>query len=90
MLGDVYKRQKLYGMIRVLIPLGNRNNVIECVTDFDEELLPSSQTDDLKTIDELTLIKEKFGLELMYINDIYDALTLVWPDIQFNKYSKKE
>lgn len=81
---------KLYGMKRVLIPQGNRNNVIECVTDFDEELLPSSQTDDLKTIDELTLIKKKFGLELMYINDIYDALTLVWPDIQFNKYSKKE
>lgn len=80
---------KLYGMKRVLIPQGNRNDVIECVTDFDEELLPRSQIDDLKSINELTLIKEKFGLEVVYINNIYDVLTLVWPDIQFKKYNKK-
>lgn len=76
---------KLYGMKRVLIPQGNRNDVIECVTDFDEELLPTNQIDALETIDELTLIKEKFGLELIYIDNIYEVLALVWPDIQFKK-----
>lgn len=80
---------KMYGMKRVLIPQGNRNDVIECVTDFDEELLPSNPVIDLEKIEELTLIKEKFGLEVIYIDNIYDVLKLSWPDVQFKKYNKR-
>ncbi|CAL9734265.1 lon protease homolog 2, peroxisomal [Monosporozyma servazzii] len=66
---------KMYGMKRVLIPAGNRNDTIEAMIEMNELQAHND-------IDELSLVYDKMGLQATYVNDIYDVLPLVWPDIK--------
>lgn len=72
---------KMCGMKRVFIPCGNKNDLIESVMDVDSELNPGETDSNLKDIDEISLVYDKMGLHATYVNDIYDVLQLVWPDI---------
>lgn len=80
---------KMYGMKRVFIPIGNRNDVIEAMIDmFSVEGDNNSykDMDSLSKIDELSVVYDKMGLKATYVNDIYDVLPLAWPDIELRHH----
>lgn len=63
---------KMYGMEKILIPKGNRNDVIDMVTD--------EPTDKIRN--ELSILYEKYGLQATYVDTIYDVIPLIWSDLQ--------
>lgn len=73
---------RLYGMKRVLVPLSNRSDVVQAVTD---DIVPFIQSEG-----ELMLVREKMGLSLTYVNDIYDVIQYVWSDIALHNETPVE
>lgn len=73
---------RLYGMKRVLVPLSNRSDVVQAVTD---DIVPFVQSKG-----ELNLVREKMGLSLTYVNDIYDVIQHVWSDVAFHHQIPEE
>lgn len=81
---------KMYGMKRVFIPQGNRNDVIEGMMYLDDSVLPNKEMEDLNHVNELSRVYEKMGLQATYVKDIYDVLPLVWPDIKLKPLTQEE
>lgn len=72
---------KTYGMKRVLIPIANRSDVVQAVTD---DISAFVEDDGLHL--ELEMVKTKLGLSVTYINDIFDVIQYVWPDLVLNTH----
>ncbi|CCF58723.1 hypothetical protein KAFR_0F01270 [Kazachstania africana CBS 2517] len=66
---------KMYGMKRVLVPYGNKQDVIESITDDIDLFMKSSNQN------EIHLVHDKMGLSLAYVNNIYEAIAAIWPDL---------
>ncbi|SCU80864.1 LAME_0B04830g1_1 [Lachancea meyersii CBS 8951] len=66
---------RLFGMKRVMVPLSNRSDVIESVmeSEFFEQCLRSSG------FPEVAAVQEKWHLELHYVDDLFDAIGICWP-----------
>lgn len=67
---------QMYGMKRVLVPIANRPDVIQAVTNDVMAFV-----DDNGLHLELEMIKNKLGLSITYVNDIFDVIHFVWPGI---------
>lgn len=63
---------KMYGMERILIPQGNRTDVIEAITNEPTNTINN----------ELSILHDKFGLQATYVDTIYDVIPLIWPNLQ--------
>ncbi|QLL33650.1 hypothetical protein HG536_0E05610 [Torulaspora globosa] len=70
-----------YGMKRVLIPIANRPDVVQAVTN---DILAFVDDDGLHL--ELEMIKTKLGLSVTYVNDMFDVIQYVWPDLLLNAH----
>ncbi|QLQ81211.1 hypothetical protein HG537_0E05660 [Torulaspora globosa] len=68
-----------YGMKRVLIPIANRSDVVQTVTN---DISAFIEDDGLHL--ELQMVKTKLGISITYINDIFDVIQYVWPDLLLN------
>lgn len=67
---------KMYGMKRVLVPIANRSDVVQAVTD---DIVPFAEDKSIHA--ELELAKKKMGLSVTYVNDIYDVIQYSWSDL---------
>jgi len=85
---------KMNGMKRILVPIGNRNDVFSVITDdidnIDKRRYESiTENDDRQSlmqtrqIVDAQLLYDKVGLKLTYVNDIYDAMLAIWPSLLF-------
>lgn len=72
---------QMYGMKRVLIPRGNRSDAVNAITN---DVLPFIDDNGLHL--ELEMIKEKLGLSVTYVNDIFDVFQYVWPDLMLQTH----
>ncbi|KAG0669290.1 hypothetical protein C6P45_003941 [Maudiozyma exigua] len=89
---------KMSGMERILVPIGNDNDVVTASTDGD---INSYISNNLKEWEynngrqkisikerqdkDAVLLYKKLGLKLTYVNDIFDAMEAVWPELSFTK-----
>lgn len=73
----------MYGMQHVLVPIGNRNDVVTTVTD---DIVPYIENidSDATTLKIDKLVRNKMDLEISYVNDIYDAMHAIWPGVEFS------
>ncbi|QLG71073.1 hypothetical protein HG535_0B01110 [Zygotorulaspora mrakii] len=70
---------QMYGMKRVLLPIANKQDVIQAVADSVAPFI-----EDKTSQDEISLVQEKMNLSVAYVSDIYDVLRYAWPDITFH------
>lgn len=70
---------KMYGMKRVLVPIANRSDVVQAVTD---DIVPFAEDKSIHA--ELELAKKKMGLSVTYVNDIYDVIQYSWSDLSLH------
>lgn len=66
---------RMYGMSRVLVPLSNRPDVVEAIT---EDVTPFTHDHENS---ELQLIQAKMNLQVVYVDTFYDVIKEVWPDM---------
>ncbi|SCU98985.1 LAFA_0G21242g1_1 [Lachancea sp. 'fantastica'] len=66
---------RLFGMNKVMVPLSNRTDVIESVMDSEgfEKCLKSTH------FPELSVVRQKWHLELHYVDDLFDSIRVCWP-----------
>lgn len=74
---------RIFGMRKVLVPLSNRSDLVETITD---DVAPFAKKDG----SELEIIKKKMNLEVRYVDTIYDVVKQVWPDIFPNNWTLQE
>lgn len=73
---------KMYGMKRVLVPVANRSDVVQAVTD---DIAPFAEDNSIHS--ELDIVQNKLGLAVTYVNDIYDVIQYAWSDLSFRDFS---
>ncbi|SMN21536.1 similar to Saccharomyces cerevisiae YBL022C PIM1 ATP-dependent Lon protease, involved in degradation of misfolded proteins in mitochondria [Maudiozyma saulgeensis] len=88
---------KMNGMKHILVPIGNRNDVISIITDDnfnefnDKNFMAIKSSKDRQQImqfrqkEDAKLLYDKVGLKLTYVNDIYDAMLAIWPRLMFKE-----
>ena len=87
---------KMSGMKRILVPIGNDNDVVTASTDGDIETYISNNLKEIeynngsrdisvkeRQAKDAKLLYNKMGLKLTYVNDIFDAMEAVWPELSF-------
>ena len=92
-------KEKLLGasashMSRVLVPLGNCNDVVAAAV---EDIAPYAKGGSKRPVTpreiqhrqqrDAELLHSRTGLQLTYVNDIYDAIAALWPEVQFSTAS---
>lgn len=65
---------RIYGMQKVIIPLGNRSDLVKAITD---DVTPFAYAQDKQ---ELNLIERKMNLQVCYVDTIHDIIRQVWPN----------
>ncbi|GAV54565.1 hypothetical protein ZYGR_0AN00330 [Zygosaccharomyces rouxii] len=65
---------RIYGMRKVLVPLANRSDLVEAITD---DVAPFANA---KVRSELDLIKQKMNIQVYYVDTIHDVVRQAWPD----------
>ncbi|CAR30993.1 hypothetical protein ZYGR_0P02980 [Zygosaccharomyces rouxii] len=65
---------RIYGMHKVLVPLANRSDLVEALTD---DVAPFANGQDRS---ELDLVKQKMHLQVCYVDTIHDVVRHAWPD----------
>ena len=87
---------KMSGMKHIMVPIGNDNDVITASTDGDIATYIANNLKEMeynngsknnsvraRQVKDAELLYNKMKLKLTYVNDIFDAMIAVWPELLF-------